>query len=280
METLTKEKLYDLYWNQGLSSREIAKMHGISYKKVLKLMRKFGIPRREPNNPYTKEWWKPEKSPELAYVIGVIVGDGNADIGNNKVTLGTKDIEFAEAFKNAIEKIGLHVWIRWRKDRKRWVVTCQKQEFARFLKQFKEVPRKILEWVVSEDEKRMFIRGFYDSEGSITLSSRGNIQYRIYNTNLELLEICQKFLTDLGIESKMYVVRKKGDVVKLPSGRTIVVEDPEYVIVVSNQTNIQKFETLIGSSIPRKLPNEDLLRRAEIKRKKKRERQRLKNKKG
>jgi len=43
---ITKEELYDLYWNKKYSSTEIAKMFNVYHNTVLRWMKKFNIPRR------------------------------------------------------------------------------------------------------------------------------------------------------------------------------------------------------------------------------------------
>ena len=54
--------------------------------------------------PATK--WHPEPSNELAYVLGVLYGDGSVYIDryHYRIQLGVKDLEFAEAFSITMAK--------------------------------------------------------------------------------------------------------------------------------------------------------------------------------
>lgn len=46
MPELTKEALHDLYWGQGLNTKEIGRLFGVNSKTVWVRLRRFGIPTR------------------------------------------------------------------------------------------------------------------------------------------------------------------------------------------------------------------------------------------
>lgn len=52
---ISKEELYDLYWNQELTLLEIAKRVGCGRETIRHYMVKYGIPRRSPQGPISKE---------------------------------------------------------------------------------------------------------------------------------------------------------------------------------------------------------------------------------
>src|SRR2546422_4011958 len=66
-------------------------------------------------------------SPELAYVIGVIAGDGNLSVHgyNYEMLLSVTDYDFAKEFSRCLAKILVKpslYRIRWSEKRKRWIV--------------------------------------------------------------------------------------------------------------------------------------------------------------
>jgi len=142
--------------------------------------------------------FRPNPTPELAYVIGVILGDGNLNIHgyNAELILAVTDHDFAEEFSRSLAKI-LHrerpYKIRWSERKNRWVVQGSSILLYKFLncdwKSFKK-------WVEHCDRCRgAFLRAFYDSEGSI---SRRLV---VSNTRRELLRYLQTLLKQANIET-------------------------------------------------------------------------------
>src|SRR5467141_2899997 len=77
-------------------------------------------------------------SPELAYVIGVIAGDGNLSVHgyNYEMLLSVTDFDFAEEFSRCLAKIlgKSHLYkVRWSEKRKRWIVQGSSILLHRFL---------------------------------------------------------------------------------------------------------------------------------------------------
>jgi intein-encoded DNA endonuclease-like protein len=71
--------------------------------------------------------FRPDPTPELAYVIGVILGDGNLNIHgySSEMILAVTDHDFAEEFSKCLSRV-LHretpYKIRWSRPKNRWVV--------------------------------------------------------------------------------------------------------------------------------------------------------------
>jgi intein-encoded DNA endonuclease-like protein len=77
-------------------------------------------------------------SPELAYVIGAITGDGNLNVHgyNYEMLLSVTDYDFAEEFSRCLAKIlgkSNFYKARWSEKRKRWIVQGSSILLHRFL---------------------------------------------------------------------------------------------------------------------------------------------------
>ena len=120
---------------------------------------------------------------------------------------------------------------------------------------------------LSEEEKykialensSAFIKGVFDSEGSITIfSSRrkdGKVDrypcIRIVNSDRQLIEIlCKVLKEDFSIESKLAERKPRYTVI---DGRICAFKKPVYVLGVYNRDGVNRFLKNIGTSIKRKL---------------------------
>jgi len=148
-----------------------------------------------------------EPSEELAYVLGVKVGDGyvarrrRAVKSYNRVRIGlkVKDGEFAAEFGQRLAKVlgRRQIKPRYRNDVGKYVVEVYSQTLYELLKKPVDLDR--LKKYIEHCERCLaaFLRGFVDSEGHV--SKRGYIY--ILNTDYELLEYVKDLLKRLGIES-------------------------------------------------------------------------------
>jgi intein-encoded DNA endonuclease-like protein len=144
-------------------------------------------------------------SEELAYVIGVEVGDGyvarrrRAVKSYNRVRIGlkVKDREFAAEFGRCLAKVLGRQPIKPKHSSRQYIVEVHSQTLYELLK--KPVDLERLKKYIEHCERctAAFIRGFADSEGSV--DKRGYIY--IYNTDYELLTYVKDLLKHLGIES-------------------------------------------------------------------------------
>ena len=148
-----------------------------------------------------------EPSEELAYVIGVKVGDGyvarrrRAVKSYNRVRIGlkVKDGEFAAEFGQCLAKVlgRRQIKPRYRSDVGKYVVEVYSQTLYELLKKPVDLDR--LKKYIEHCERCLaaFLRGFVDSEGHVSKS--GYIY--ILNTDYKLLEYVKDLLKRLGIES-------------------------------------------------------------------------------
>lgn len=196
-----KETLYDLYWNKGLSLRKIAKRYKLRYASVQLRFIKYKIKRRD-----YAVYVNLTSSHELSYCLGVILGDGCVSY-NKKTHGGVVELEvidklFAEKFAKSLAKIGFRPNMIVKKDRGKEKDTyCTYACSNTFYRWYTALTLKDIGRIIRGYEKE-FVRGFYESEGSIETYTR--LQITISNTNYELLRVVQDSLEVLGIHSKIY----------------------------------------------------------------------------
>jgi intein-encoded DNA endonuclease-like protein len=190
-------------------------------------------------------------SPELAFVIGVIAGDGNLNVHgyNYEMLLSVTDHDFAEEFSRCLAKIlgkpNLYK-VRWSEKRKRWIVQGSSIFLHRFLGGGWQRLKRYVEHCYRC--RASFLRALFDGEGAI---DRNRIS--IYNTDLRLLLYIRQLLSKFGIETRNpYVHSLAGSILKDP--RTGVFYERRrdcYAMAIGTAGNLQ-FARHIGFSIQRK----------------------------
>jgi len=200
-----------------------------------------------------------EPSEELAYIIGVKIGDGYASRrkrvikGYNRVRIGleVKDREFATEFGWCLAKVlgRRPINPRYRNDVGKYIIEVRSQTLYELLKKPVDLDR--LKPYIEHCERCMaaFLRGFADSEGCV--NKEGYII--ISNTDYELLTYVKELLKRLGIEST-------GPWPKRLLGKTFcnaktmkryIYTKDEYYIYIGAGSNIN-FYKKIGFTIRRK----------------------------
>ena len=145
-------------------------------------------------------------SPELAYVIGVVLGDGNLSIHgyNAEILLSVTDHDFAEEFSNCLAKILSRekpYKVRRSDKRNRWIVQGSSILLYRFLK---KPWQNLKSWIEHCNQcTAAFLRAFYDGEGSI----RGR-QLGVYNTRADILIYIRGLLSRFNIGSSDLSLQK------------------------------------------------------------------------
>lgn len=181
---------------------------------------------------------------DLAYILGVVYGDGHISIEQRKVILSAIDYDFVLSFKHVIEN-----WSGFRarffkriqkpdlqiKNRKlQWRCYIDSIEASKFLKNFNL--NLLLD--ASDNIKCAFIRGFFDSEGCVY-----DNRISFCNTNLKLIRLVNKLLNAVGIKT----ILKKRKYLNNLTNRLLVCY---YLYITSECRDI--FCKLVGSSISRK----------------------------
>ena len=168
-----------------------------------------------------------EPSSELAYILGVCLGDGCVGSyvkGKEKkcsyeIKLAVEHREFAESFKEALESIGLHPSMFLRtsvrpNEKPLWWVEAHSKVFVEWYKDITSDFSKLEEFLRKCPRGfEEFVRGFYESEGYYYegLNKYGGRQrnLHIYNTNKGLVDLVVKILKELGFRVTVRVDRRE-----------------------------------------------------------------------
>jgi len=102
----------------------------------------------------------------------------------------------------------------------------------------------------SSDFYRGFLRGYFDTDGSVQGSQQKGVSVRLAQVDLASLEAVQRMLGRLGIDSTLYKNRRVAGFQRLPDGRGGLRDYPtqaSHELVVSGD-NLRRFQDLVGFS--------------------------------
>ena len=190
-------------------------------------------------------------SPELAYVIGVVLGDGNLNIHgyNAELILAVTDYDFAEEFSASLATIlgqPKPYKVRWHPRKNRWIV----QGASILLYNFLSCDwRDLKKWIEHCSRCRAaFLRAFYDAEGSV--SGR---KLSLHNTKKALLLYIQDLLKQHRIEtSRLYLRRSAGTALLDPGSGKVYFRRKDGFSFIVRTKSLPQFAKEIGFSIERK----------------------------
>ena len=182
---------------------------------------------------------------ELAYVLGVMLGDGSLKRHSRDydIKLNTIDIEFAETFSSMLAKLLNRRVLRPKYiGRKRgrnygWEIAYSSKAFYTWFKrQSLETLKQYIEY--DKDTVKYFLRGLYDSEGN---------NYRcklisLCNSDLELLQYVQYLLKKyFNIRATgLYLVTKAGSIM-IRNGRRYRRKVNVYTLEIYRRRDVQTF---------------------------------------
>jgi len=214
-DQLTPEKLYHLYWEEKLSSIDIAKMSGYSDRHITRLLKKnqisvrsrsqarrealkqgkFSLEYHEINETFFKSW-----SPEMAYVLGLYAADGclSDSRGANIISLSSVDFEHLQKIR--ILLASTHP-IRRQSNNKTssiFLFSFAHEEMFQDLLNLGLTPRKSLTLSfpkVPSQFLRHFIRGVFDGDGSVGIEKKG--AYRVPRLRVTFTSASRNFIYPL-----------------------------------------------------------------------------------
>jgi len=247
--TLHKEKR----WGPAKIKQELLKM---GFNISVNTLSQWFYHSKKPGKPWAKNQI-PESAKKLteekAYILGVLAGDGYFSYGSKRrkypgtIGLSATDKEFVDEFAGCLRHVyGLEP-SRFTKGKKAhnrklshvaeiYSVEVAKDMFSygvNFGSKSWMVPETIKE--APSEIKRSYLRGFFDSEGTVYFREDGDRYIAAFSTNLEGLKEIGKLLTDIEIEYK------------------ISQEVWYYKIKISKRGNLRKFAELVGFTIKRKM---------------------------
>jgi intein-encoded DNA endonuclease-like protein len=248
------------------------RQQGLSYNKIRAIMKqKFGVsPSKSQISYWTRGIHSPyngrripslellEPSEDLAYVIGVLCGDGSAweksrmhkNYRRVVIYLEAKDREFVEEFAIRIGRVLNRPPLRVRvKSTGYYYVEVESRTLYELMKRPIDI-EKIRRFVEHcERCMAMFLRGFFDSEGCV--SEYGQIT--VANSNYKLLLYVQELLRRFGIETTgPRLMTKQGKPFYNPlRGKVYEHKKDVYVLYVRKRNNYE-FYKYIGFTIRRK----------------------------
>lgn len=218
-------QLHNLYVVKNFSTREISKQLRIGESTVYDRMVRLGIP-STPERKYNylgkrKDIVIPScHTADLAEFFGIMLGDGNLTKMQIVVTLGTKEMEYASYVAGLFSRIfGPTPKIAIRKSGYRDVYIGS-VDVVRWLRKeglvFNKVRAQVAapDWIHNSLEfQKRFLRGFFDTDGSIYRLRYGH-QISFRNESTPLLLSLQKILKELHYKpseitcGKVYLTRK------------------------------------------------------------------------
>lgn len=137
----------------------------------------------------------------MMYLFGLLVGDGTKHLGKNGrymvwIDQHTRNIKILEKAKTLLENQGFNVFSYRVPGNKERILVYSKKLFQQFSDIMND-PTSFFE-SLSDEEKKEFISGLLDAEGTVT------DRVVIYNSNRKLLESIKSFLTKLRIVCYIY----------------------------------------------------------------------------
>lgn len=215
-------------YREGFSTHQIAEKLSLSSSTVYDRLRTLNVSLRDRETAMSLRYYQPNLNPsqELAYILGVRVGDGYvlSKTGCHYFSLRTIDKAFAERTKNALEGIGLYAPILEVHLKDKGIRQNQKPQF-----QVMARSKIFADWLLKNDLSQTeslvktsselscaFLQGLFDSEGCITNSQGRAWSCRIYNTNKDLLLMASRMMAKLGFSTRLYSYPNRGSFGKNP----------------------------------------------------------------
>lgn len=214
--SVSKKRLVKLYWDQKLSTREIAEIFGVNRMTVQRRMQAFRILTRHQLALRELQKKLQEKPQELSYVIGVTLGDAGiynvpSERGERlRFYMQVKNETFARSVYNALKKLGLNPFMYKTRKRGReyFCVGANSTYFGRWFRRqgMKGVKRII---TLGHGNTIAFIRGFYESEGSCfeRPDQPGNYMISICNTDTGLLLFVKTLVQRMGFHPSVTIIK-------------------------------------------------------------------------
>ena len=239
MERIEKEKVLILEYKRGRNKTEICKEIGMCTKDAAKILIKAGIKIRK-SEEYNRKNWFDEKyferidSKEKAYFLGLLYADGNIYLKRNRVqiTLVNSDSYLLDRLSLAVRSSG-----KLYSDREKYSkLILDSKKMCEDLIDKGCLPNKSLvlrfpsEKQVPKELIRHFIRGYFDGDGSISIS-KGKYKYVNFTSTKEFCVELKKVASNEEIELGKFHQRYKD---KINSAGSVFVKGEEEILKLYN----------------------------------------------
>ena len=238
------------HYANGNTPIDVAKLYGCEVSLVYKHNSIYGLKLNE-----NKTDLKP--SSDLSYLLGVIIGDGCFYKSGNyyNIVLQAVDLDFV---KNFSEKLGIingkpPYAIIHLKDRNAYVARGRSKHLFAFLSK----GLKSDEWGgVIYTHPGDFVKGFFDSEGSVSKQVSGykkHFAIRMSNTDLYVVYYIKELLHSLNISTTVTTENRvgKNKTATLKNGCVITSKKDLHTLYVRAKSHT-RFCNQVGSTIARK----------------------------
>jgi DNA-binding transcriptional regulator WhiA len=225
-ENEKRDELAAFYIDQNKAIKEVAAILGIAESSVFDRMQRLGIPSiREQKTSYNnkrRDVLIPEQfSDELAEFVGIMLGDGHLSPTQVVVTLNQVEKEYLMYVFNLIQGL-FRITPKYHKREQKSVYNLYvgSVDLVRFFKKMGLVSNKVYsqvdipEWILADRKyMRGFVRGFFDTDGSIYKLKFGT-QMNFCNRSFPLLNSTRDILLELDYHPskisnyKTYLTRK------------------------------------------------------------------------
>ncbi len=199
--------------------------------------------------------WSGRFTEQEGYLVGLLFGDGS--LSNQKAVLSIWDKDegscgIAKAAEEAIRVFPV------RSDFAGWAPVSGRAEsrmavasFSRFIHDLGiDGSKRIVPEIeaTSSDFHKGFLRGFFDTDGSVQGDHDKGVSVRLSQSDLERLQAVQRMLLRLGIASTIYQNRRLPAATTMPDGKGGQKEyrtKAQHELVIAND-NMYRFRNLIG----------------------------------
>ena len=226
LNNLTKGELVKLYENKKKSLADIAELYNVSRMAIYRKLKKYGLKQRsksEARIEAQKQGKLPQQffdinedffsiwSPEMAYVLGLLITDGCVSETGN-VSLCINDRDLLEKVKKVMGSE--HKIISSKHQKGLYSFHFSREKLTKDLKELCVVPRKSLIVKlpgVPHDYLADFIRGVFDGDGSVFFDKRrphSPLRSKFVSSSKDFIEGLERNLELLGMPKRMMYQQK------------------------------------------------------------------------